>query len=31
MIRKQADAPAPPDEPSLQETLLGEIRDLLKK
>jgi large conductance mechanosensitive channel len=31
MIRKQADAPAPPAEPSLQETLLGEIRDLLKK
>jgi large conductance mechanosensitive channel len=31
MIRKQAAEPAPPAEPSAQEKLLGEIRDLLKK
>jgi large conductance mechanosensitive channel len=31
MIRKQAAAPAPPPEPTAQEKLLGEIRDLLKK
>ena len=31
MIRKQAEAPAPPAEPTAQEKLLGEIRDLLKK
>lgn len=28
--KKQAAAPAPPPEPSAQEKLLGEIRDLLK-
>jgi len=28
--RKAAEAPAPPPPPSAQETLLAEIRDLLK-
>lgn len=31
MIRSQAEAPAPPAEPTPQEKLLGEIRDLLRK
>jgi large conductance mechanosensitive channel len=31
MVRNQAVAPAPPPEPTTQEKLLGEIRDLLKK
>jgi large conductance mechanosensitive channel len=29
--KKQAEAPAPPAEPTKQEVLLAEIRDLLKK
>jgi len=31
MKKKQAEAPAAPPEPSAQEKLLAEIRDLLKK
>lgn len=30
LTRKPADAPAPPPEPTAEEKLLGEIRDLLK-